>query len=62
MSFADSMQSMDEMNGDDVRINELTLPLAGKIRAMFTALLTGHSQARAHVNENHIATRPTPQT
>ncbi|GEM_PF-3684432 len=62
MSFADSMQSMDEMNGDDVRINGLTLPLAGKIRAMFTALLTGHSQFRARVNENHIATNPTPQT
>ena len=62
MSFADSMQSMDEMNGDDVRINELTLPLAGKIRAMFTALLTGHSKFRARVNENHIATNPTPQT
>lgn len=62
MSFADSMQSMDEMNGDDVRINELTLTLAGKVRAMFTALLTGHSQVRARVSESHIATRPTPQT
>ncbi len=61
MSFADSMQTMDEMNGDDIRINEIIRPLARKFRATLAALLTGEPKGRAYVDNPQIATGPTSQ-
>jgi len=61
MSFADSMQTMDEMNGDDTRINETIRPLVRKLWATLVALLTGHSQGQAHSDNPQIATGPVSQ-
>ncbi|WP_313512291.1 hypothetical protein [Pseudomonas sp.] len=40
MSFADSMQAMDDMNGDEIRINKIRTPLlstmASKIAKLFS--------------------------